>query len=219
MDDGSVGGDVSSLLYDLDTVRRVGPTIGLVLNDAKCEIITNDDNAVASIRAAMPNIRHIPSDDAIMLGAPVGNESSVDMVLSDKLAAFRLLASRWRHSMLKMLCSFWKIVSVHRSCYTCCVVQLVTRAPFYQNTTASFATLSNRAECRFNRWHLEAGDTTGVQRRARSTTCVWLSSTGLFIVSQRRIRADFAVASSSLTASVFNSWSCVHRGESWMATT
>ena len=85
---------MSSLLYDLDTVRRVGPTIGLVLNEAKCEIITNDDNVVASFRAAMPNIRHIPSDDAIMLGAPVGSESSVDMVLNDKLAAFRLLASR-----------------------------------------------------------------------------------------------------------------------------
>ena len=49
---------------------------------------------VASIRAAMPNIRHISSDDVIMLGAPVGSESSVDMVLNDKLAAFRLLASR-----------------------------------------------------------------------------------------------------------------------------
>ena len=61
MDDGSVDGDVSSLLYDLDTVRRVGPTIGLVLNDAKCEIITNDDNVVNVIRAAMPNIRHISS--------------------------------------------------------------------------------------------------------------------------------------------------------------
>ena len=49
---------------------------------------------VACIRAAMPNIRHIPSDDVIMLGAPVGSESSVEMVLNDKLAAFRLLAFR-----------------------------------------------------------------------------------------------------------------------------
>ena len=94
MDDSSVGGDVSSLLYDLDTIQRVGPTIGLVLNDAKCEIITNDDNMVASFQAAMPNICHIQSDDVIMLGAPVGSESSVDMVLNDKLAAFWLLASR-----------------------------------------------------------------------------------------------------------------------------
>ena len=37
----------------------------MVLNDTKCEIITSDDNVVASIRAAMPNIRHIPSDGAI----------------------------------------------------------------------------------------------------------------------------------------------------------
>ena len=93
MNDGSVGGDVSCLLHDLDSVRRVGPTIGLVLNDAKCEIFTNDDNVVASIRAFMPNIRHIASDNVIMLGAPVGGDTSVDLVLNNKLVAFRLVTS------------------------------------------------------------------------------------------------------------------------------
>jgi hypothetical protein len=56
MDDGSIGGDVSSLLSDLETVRRVGPTIGLILNKDKCELITSDASGVTSIETAMPCI-------------------------------------------------------------------------------------------------------------------------------------------------------------------
>lgn len=81
LDDGSIGGHVSSLLSDLATVRRVGPQIGLVLNEDKCEIVTDDVSVVASLKAVMPNIRHIPRSDAVFLGAPVGDGASVDAVL------------------------------------------------------------------------------------------------------------------------------------------
>ena len=42
LDDGSLGGCIADLMHDLEIVRRVGPTIGLVLNDDKCEIVTDD---------------------------------------------------------------------------------------------------------------------------------------------------------------------------------
>jgi len=42
----------------------------------------------------MPNIRHIPCSEAILLGAPVGDETAVDKVLSSKLTVIRLRASR-----------------------------------------------------------------------------------------------------------------------------
>ena len=61
-------------------MRRVGPTIGLELNEDKCEIITDDESVVAVIRSVLPNVRHIPCRDAVLLGVPVGDESSVDMV-------------------------------------------------------------------------------------------------------------------------------------------
>jgi hypothetical protein len=38
LDDGSVGGNVDSLLHHLETVKRVGLTTGLELNEDKCEI-------------------------------------------------------------------------------------------------------------------------------------------------------------------------------------
>ena len=56
LDDGTIGGELCDLLQDLDTVRRVGPTLGLLLNENKCEIVTNDDCVVSSFRAIMPNI-------------------------------------------------------------------------------------------------------------------------------------------------------------------
>jgi hypothetical protein len=70
LDDGTIGGNVHSLLSDLETVRRVGPSIGLLLNEDKCEIITDDVSLVASLRAVMPNIRHIQCREAVLLGAP-----------------------------------------------------------------------------------------------------------------------------------------------------
>jgi len=92
----SLGGHVSSLLCDLETIRGVGPSIGLIglLNEDKCEIVTDDISVVASMMAIMPNIRHIPCSEAILLGAAVGDETAVDKVFSSKLAVFRLLTSR-----------------------------------------------------------------------------------------------------------------------------
>jgi len=90
LDDGSL----SSFLCDLETKRSVGPLFNLVLNQDKCEMVTYDFSVIASIKAIMPNIWHILCSDAILLFAPVGDETAVDKVLSCKLAVFRLLASR-----------------------------------------------------------------------------------------------------------------------------
>ena len=94
LDDGSLGGVVSSLLRDLEIIRRVGPSVGLLLNENKCEIVTDDDSVVAEIQSVLPRVRHVPRSEAVLLGAPVGNETSVDTVLHSKLVDFRRLASR-----------------------------------------------------------------------------------------------------------------------------
>jgi hypothetical protein len=94
LDDGSLGGVVSSLLRDLETVRCVGPSVGLLLNEDKCEIVTDDDSVVADIKSVLPSVRHVPRREAVLLGAPVGDETSVDTVLHSKLVEFRRLAGR-----------------------------------------------------------------------------------------------------------------------------
>ena len=94
MDDGTIGGQLNDLLHDLDTVRRVGPTLGLQLNEDKCEIVTNDEDVTSRFRAVIPNIRHSSCSDAILLGAPIGDISAIDTVLTNKLTDFQRLASR-----------------------------------------------------------------------------------------------------------------------------
>jgi hypothetical protein len=70
-----------------------GLTIGLERNEDKCEIVTDDDSVAANVRVVLPNIRHIACGEALLLGAPVGDEKSVDIVLNGKLAVFKRLAS------------------------------------------------------------------------------------------------------------------------------
>jgi hypothetical protein len=103
LDDGTIGGELRDLLHDLDTVRRVGATLGQLLSDNKCEIVNNDDGVVSSFRAVMPNIQHILCNDEVLLGAPNGDQSSTDTVLHSKLTNFQRLGSRLnKRSMLRM---------------------------------------------------------------------------------------------------------------------
>jgi hypothetical protein len=53
---------------DLETVKHVGLTIGLELNEDKCEIVTDDDSVAANVRVILPNIRHIPCGEVLLLG-------------------------------------------------------------------------------------------------------------------------------------------------------
>ena len=94
LDDGSIGGDVSTLLSDLYTIRRDGEKLGLVLNEQKCEIVTNDDVVAAQMKSVMPNIRHVPCGDAMLLGSPIGVDSTIDTSLNSKLVVFQRLADR-----------------------------------------------------------------------------------------------------------------------------
>jgi hypothetical protein len=139
LDDGTLGGDIVSLVRDLETVRRVGPSIGLELNEDKCEIITADNNVAASIRVVLPKVRHVPCREALLLGAPVGDATAVDTVLNDKLIIFRRLASRLTTLnaqdalfLLKNCFSTPKLLYTLR-CAAC------IKAPSWSSTTASFS--------------------------------------------------------------------------------
>jgi hypothetical protein len=94
LDDGSIGGDVDTLLQDFDYIKREGPNIGLFLNEGKCEIITDDITVVDRFRQIAPSIIHTRCKDALLLGAPVGNYEAVTTVLQTKLSQFKCLTER-----------------------------------------------------------------------------------------------------------------------------
>ena len=93
LDDGSIGGHVNRLLSDPEIVRRVGPTIGLVLNEVKCEIVTDDADVVASLKAVVPSIRHIPCHEAVLSLQSATKQLSTQSS-AVQLAVFRRLAGR-----------------------------------------------------------------------------------------------------------------------------
>lgn len=94
MDDGTLGGDVDMLLQDLRTIIEEGRKIGLVVNTAKCEVITDNDETAEKFRLVAPDIKHIKSSAAMLLGAPIGDEQSVDDILASKLQDLRRFSTR-----------------------------------------------------------------------------------------------------------------------------
>jgi hypothetical protein len=94
MDDGAIGDNVDALLSDFRMLMDESRKLGLIINVAKCEIITDNDDVLQKFRDVAPDIKHVKTAAAMLLGAPIGNEQSVDDVLKAKLEELRRLSSR-----------------------------------------------------------------------------------------------------------------------------
>jgi len=92
LDDGTIGGHIDDLCNDLFAIKTAGGQVGLQLNEAKCEIITDDTAVYHRLRDIAPAVRHVSCSKAVLLGAPVGDASCVDDTLNEKLTNFRHLA-------------------------------------------------------------------------------------------------------------------------------
>jgi hypothetical protein len=65
-------------VHDLKLVKREGPNIGFLLNNSKCEIITDDFLVAARFREVGPTIVHVSRHDAVHRApVPVGSGASV----------------------------------------------------------------------------------------------------------------------------------------------
>jgi hypothetical protein len=82
MDDGAIGDNVQVLLSDFRMPMGESRKLGLIINVAKCEIITDNVEILKKFRDVAQDIKHVKTAAAVMLlGAPVGSELSVDDVL------------------------------------------------------------------------------------------------------------------------------------------
>jgi len=75
-----MGDDVNTLLADFQLLMVGGRKLGLVVNVAKREIITDDIDVLQKFRNIAPGIKHVEPASAIglLLGAPIGGEQSFD---------------------------------------------------------------------------------------------------------------------------------------------
>ena len=85
---------VETLVTDFQMLLEEGSKLGLTINAAKCEIITDDVEVVQKLKAIAPAIKHISTASAMLLGAAIGGDHSVDEVLEAKLQELRRLADR-----------------------------------------------------------------------------------------------------------------------------
>jgi hypothetical protein len=94
MDDGTLDGNADALLTDFEIIVKEAKNFGLTVSTSKCELITDDDDIVRQFRAVVPDINHVNTSDAMLLGAPIGSEQSVVEVLTVKLHELRRLSVR-----------------------------------------------------------------------------------------------------------------------------
>ena len=128
MDDGSLGGEVDVLIEDLEMVRRNGSAIGLLLNEHKCELVTDDMEVVQKIQTIAPSITDVLTSNAVLLGAPIGSLEEIDVVLTKKISDFQLLACR-----LKLLCAHDALYLL-KNCFSLPKLQYILRcSPCYNS--------------------------------------------------------------------------------------
>ena len=96
LDDISLGGSVSSLLSDLSVIREA-EDVGLVLNPAKSEIISNAEDSLIDLQSCLPGAPVYLPEEASLLGSPIGDLNSISSAIGKKLSSLRVLGDRLQY--------------------------------------------------------------------------------------------------------------------------
>ena len=141
LDDGSLGGRVEELIVAFQTLKTEAAKIGLHVNEKKCELIANDDSVIRRFQTVAPDIIIVDPATAVLLGAPVGGQQSVDLVLENKLGELKRLSDRLKQ--LRAHDGFFccGIVSACRNSSILCAALHVSTVQSLPAMTSAFATL------------------------------------------------------------------------------
>ena len=98
LDDGTIGGNVSQVFPDFQTIKRLSPSLGLRLNIAKCELVMVGMDSLATLthfQEIAPSIRTVACNEAVLLGAPL-SVAAISSAFRPKIESLRRLTSRLR---------------------------------------------------------------------------------------------------------------------------
>lgn len=102
LDDGTLAGDPSTVREDFQRILEASESLGLEVNDLKCEIYLMTPTAMSNagqeeilepFRNLAPRIKVVRDEDLTLLGAPIC-ESAIEGVLAEKLKDLELMMSR-----------------------------------------------------------------------------------------------------------------------------
>ena len=91
LDDGSIAGDIKTVLRDFTEITKAAETHGLDLNATKCELFlikpTSDDckNALHAFNLVKDGVKLVSRDQLTLLGAPIFSEA-IEGVLEQKIS-------------------------------------------------------------------------------------------------------------------------------------
>jgi hypothetical protein len=80
-DDGALDGRVDELIQSFEFIRTEGAKIDLLVNEQTCELITNGTSVIQRFQSIAPGVIIVDPATATLLGAPVREEQSVDLIL------------------------------------------------------------------------------------------------------------------------------------------
>ena len=99
LDDATFGGSLSDVSRDVQLFEQASKQLGLTLNHAKTEIITNDPHHFHSdMLLLLPNAQFIDPRDATLLGSTIGDISSINASISKKTGLLILMGERLQHT-------------------------------------------------------------------------------------------------------------------------
>ena len=87
-------GSLSDVSRDVQFLEQASKQLGLKLNHAKTEIITNDPSDKLLL---FPNAQFIDPSNATLLGSPIGDINSVTAAISKKTGLLSLMGERLQH--------------------------------------------------------------------------------------------------------------------------
>ena len=94
LDDGSLGGPVQDVLSDLRLVEEEAAKLGLQLNYSKSELICDDPSSRDEMLLEAPSLRCVSCAQATLLGTPIGDITSVDDSVQEKVEVLKRMGER-----------------------------------------------------------------------------------------------------------------------------
>ena len=94
LDDGTLGGTLDEVSADLALIETQAPLLGLILNQAKSEVICANKDTISSILTSFPTLHPSDPRHAILLGSPIGGIEAIEDTIKAKVADLQRLGER-----------------------------------------------------------------------------------------------------------------------------
>lgn len=95
--DWTIGGDHDILIEDVSVFEEEAKKLDLSLNHQKSELIRCLDVSNQPPTQSFKSMRMVKSTDAVLLGFPIGDTSSINVVLQGKIESLKTMGERLNH--------------------------------------------------------------------------------------------------------------------------